>query len=148
MIIHTSLVNLVSSVVKQKSLCEDLGKTNSFCIFVKYLAYHLKSFRVPPVVSVPQVGNPWFMASRSVILLLLFNSAFTSKHFPLHCSTVLVVKLDLSQLGKRFKYRGLNFMVKSVLKLKPLSAHETQDLNQTKQTLAKVWSKSSFSIRP
>ena len=44
------------SVVKQKSFCEASMKTNSFCIFGKYLAYHLKSFRVPPVVRVPQAG--------------------------------------------------------------------------------------------
>ena len=42
------------SVVKQKSFCEDSVKTNSFRIFGKYL---LKSFRVPPVVSEPQVGK-------------------------------------------------------------------------------------------
>ena len=75
------------SVEKQKSFCEDSLKTNSCCIFGKYLAYHLKNFRVPPVVRVPQVGNPWI----SVMICMaafafgfaLTENAYFGEIFPL-----------------------------------------------------------------
>ena len=69
------------SVEKQKSFCEDSVKTNSCCIFGKYLSYHLKNFRVP------QVGNPWI----SVIICMaafafgfaLTENAYFGEIFPL-----------------------------------------------------------------
>ena len=47
------------TVKKQKNLCGKSVKTNIVCIYRKLFAYHLKSFRVPAVVRVPQVGNPY-----------------------------------------------------------------------------------------
>ena len=65
------------SIAKQKSFCEDSEKTNSFCIFGKYLAYHEKSFRVPPVVRVLQVGNPCFRQSMNIDQIVFYAHKFS-----------------------------------------------------------------------
>ena len=61
-IIHICSLHIYMSLItveKQKNLCGNSVKTNTFCIFGKHFAYHLKTFCVPPVVRVPLVGNPW-----------------------------------------------------------------------------------------
>ena len=86
-------------------------KTNSFCIFGKYLAYHLKSFLVPPVVRVPQVGNPWCRGS--IFHFSTFCSAFLKIRQNFEITLKCVARASLVVLCVIF---AISFVNSSVIK--------------------------------
>ena len=63
------------------SLCGSFCENKYFfCLFGKHLAYHLESFRVPPVVLVPQVGNPCLKPFESDLYDLVRKIEFENEY--------------------------------------------------------------------
>ena len=98
-------------------------KTKTFFAFLeKHLPYHQESIRVPPMVRVPQVGNPWSKFSFRIPLL--------SKSLWLSSSFSIAIALFFSQKGLEFGAFTIQKRFRSRLILAVCSAlHQLQTTN-------------------